>query len=629
MRIPLMKVGALTCLTLGLFNGQAFAESGITNACSSFGKIQSNENPSHRQINCLLTNAAIEAEIPPEVVKAVATQENGDWRQFNEDGTPNKSGDGGIGLMQLTNKSGYDQKKLENDIVYNIEAGVEVLNGMYSRRDLPKIKGAGRRVIENWYFPVMAYNGTKPVNSPLYQENGKINPNAYQEEVFAEIEKQSYLDGTKLAKYPFKTTDFQYDRESTENIIFKNLEYTLTDQTHDSVYWFKAGDKVLTTSSANIRKEISTTAGAVLVPPNTSLIIKGNFDYHESKGNKFVFYPVQTEDKGIKGYVSSAYISNRPSGVVPIKDTNKPVISGATGKSIPFNSTFNPKTSVKAKDDKDGDLTSAIRVKGKVDTKKVGTYTLTYTVADKAGNVAKVIRKITVYDKVKPVISGAGNKTIKLNSSFNPKTNVSAKDNADGSLTSKIKVTGTVNTKKKGTYTLKYTVTDSSKNAATVTRKITIDGTKPVISGANSKTVGYYSTFNPKSGVSAKDKLDGNMTSKIKVTGTVNTKKKGTYTLKYTVTDSSKNTATVTRKITVDSTKPVISGAKSKTIAYNSTFNPKSGVSAKDNLDGSLTSEIKITGTVNTKKKGTYTLTYTVTDKSKNKAEVKRKITVK
>ncbi|MFF2458513.1 immunoglobulin-like domain-containing protein [Peribacillus simplex] len=629
MRIPLMKVGALTCLTLGLFNGQAFAESGITNACSSFGKIQSNENPSHRQINCLLTNAAIEAEIPPEVVKAVATQENGDWRQFNEDGTPNKSGDGGIGLMQLTNKSGYDQKKLENDIVYNIEAGVEVLNGMYSRRDLPKIKGAGRRVIENWYFPVMAYNGTKPVNSPLYQENGKINPNAYQEEVFAEIEKQSYLDGTKLAKYPFKTTDFQYDRESTENIIFKNLEYTLTDQTHDSVYWFKAGDKVLTTSSANIRKEISTTAGAVLVPPNTSLIIKGNFDYHESKGNKFVFYPVQTEDKGIKGYVSSAYISNRPSGVVPIKDTNKPVISGATGKSIPFNSTFNPKTSVKAKDDKDGDLTSAIRVEGKVDTKKVGTYTLTYTVADKAGNVAKVIRKITVYDKVKPVISGAGNKTIKLNSSFNPKTNVSAKDNADGSLTSKIKVTGTVNTKKKGTYTLKYTVTDSSKNAATVTRKITIDGTKPVISGANSKTVGYYSTFNPKSGVSAKDNLDGNMTSKIKVTGTINTKKKGTYTLKYTVTDSSKNTATVTRKITVDSTKPVISGAKSKTIAYNSTFNPKSGVSAKDNLDGSLTSEIKITGTVNTKKKGTYTLTYTVTDKSKNKAEVKRKITVK
>ncbi|WP_375089843.1 immunoglobulin-like domain-containing protein [Peribacillus sp. RS7] len=129
--------------------------------------------------------------------------------------------------------------------------------------------------------------------------------------------------------------------------------------------------------------------------------------------------------------------------------------------------------------------------------------------------------------------------------------------------------------------------------------------------------------------MSCKDNLDGSLTSKIKVTGTVNTKKKGMYTLKYTITDSSKNTATVTRKITIDSTKPVISGAKSKTIAINSGFNPKSGVSAKDNLDGSLTSKIKITGTVNTKKKGSYTLTYAVTDKSQNKAEVKRKITVK
>lgn len=78
------------------------------------------------------------------------------------------------------------------------------------------------------------------------------------------------------------------------------------------------------------------------------------------------------------------------------------------GKSIPFNSTFNPKTGVKAKDDKDGDLTNVIRVEGKVDTKKVGTltgtvntkkkgtYTLTYTVTDKSKNQAEVKRKITV-----------------------------------------------------------------------------------------------------------------------------------------------------------------------------------------------------------------------------------------
>ncbi|MBT2617410.1 MULTISPECIES: immunoglobulin-like domain-containing protein [unclassified Bacillus (in: firmicutes)] len=234
-----------------------------------------------------------------------------------------------------------------------------------------------------------------------------------------------------------------------------------------------------------------------------------------------------------------------------VKDKTAPVISGTTKKSIPINSTFNAKTSVTAKDNVDSDLTSAIKVTGTVNTKKIGTYDLSYAVADKSGNGAKITRKITVYDNVKPVILGATNKTVRLNSSFNPKTSVTAKDNVDGSLTSKIKVSGTVNTKKKGTYTLKYTVTDNSKNVTTITRKITIDSTKPVISGAKSKTIELHSSFSSKKGVTAKDNLDGNLTNKINVTGSVNTKKKGTFTLTYSVTDKSKNKTEVKRKITV------------------------------------------------------------------------------
>src|SRR5207344_1418681 len=97
------------------------------------------------------TNAAIDADIPPEVVKAVATQESG-WKQF-KDGKPYISDDGGIGIMQITNKPNLDQEKLKYDIYYNIEAGIDILNSMYDdRTDLPTIKGAGRDVIENWYF---------------------------------------------------------------------------------------------------------------------------------------------------------------------------------------------------------------------------------------------------------------------------------------------------------------------------------------------------------------------------------------------------------------------------------------------------------------------------------------------
>ncbi|MED4069616.1 DUF5011 domain-containing protein [Priestia megaterium] len=70
-------------------------------------------------------------------------------------------------------------------------------------------------------------------------------------------------------------------------------------------------------------------------------------------------------------------------------------------------------------------------------------------------------------------------------------------------------------------------------------------------------------------------------------------------------------------------------GATNKTISINSTFDAKAGVTARDNVDGNLTNMIKVTGTVNTKVKGTYTLTYNVVDKSNNKAVVNRKITVK
>ncbi|MDR7240871.1 immunoglobulin-like domain-containing protein [Neobacillus drentensis] len=385
----------------------------------------------------------------------------------------------------------------------------------------------------------MAYNGTTPTNSPLYQLTGERNTKAYQEEVFAKIEKFSYLGDTTLVKYPFKTTDFDYNRDLTDSIKFTRLVYTLPGQVHNSAYYFKVGNRVATTLDGVRLREAPGSSNYKSLLKNTALIIDGAFTYYSS--HQYVWYPVHTEDQK-KGYVSSAYLA---------KDTVKPVITGATSKSIPIKSTFNALTGVKALDNVDGDLTKDIHVTGRVDTTKLGKFDLIYNVLDRSGNVATVIRRITVYDNVKPIISGATNKTIRLNSSFNPRTSVSASDNINGNLTSKITISGTVNTKKKGTYTLKYTVQDNSKNVTTVTRKITIDSTKPVISGAQNKTIRYKSSFNPKTGVTAKDNLDGSLTSKIKVTGTVNTKKKGSYSLTYTVIDKSQNKTVVKRKITV------------------------------------------------------------------------------
>lgn len=64
-----------------------------------------------------------------------------------------------------------------------------------------------------------------------------------------------------------------------------------------------------------------------------------------------------------------------------------------------------------AKDDKDGDLTDKIKVSGTVNTNKVGTYTLTYTVKDKAGNEASIKREVKVVKKDKPNNNTASNTT--------------------------------------------------------------------------------------------------------------------------------------------------------------------------------------------------------------------------
>jgi soluble lytic murein transglycosylase-like protein len=87
------------------------------------------ENPSIKEINKLLTEAAIKYDVPPEVVKAIAEQESG-WRQF-KDGKPytDESDDRpGYGIMQVTDTAGFDVERLKTDIVYNIEIGIEILN---------------------------------------------------------------------------------------------------------------------------------------------------------------------------------------------------------------------------------------------------------------------------------------------------------------------------------------------------------------------------------------------------------------------------------------------------------------------------------------------------------------------
>ncbi len=323
---------------------------------------------------------------------------------------------------------------------------------------------------------------------------------------------------------------------------------------------------------------------------------------------------------------------------VKLKDltlNNAPVIK-AENKTIKVGDKFNPMDGVSAIDKEDGNITKDIKViKNTVDTSEVGTYKVVYKVTDSKGATTTKSIVVTVRSNDKPIISGADDTSIKEETSFDPMDGVTAIDTEDGNITKHIKVTGSVDTNKPGKYELTYKVTDKDGNSTTVKRTIIVNSKElhvnnlPVIH-AEDKTIEVGDKFNPMTRVTAYDEEDGNITKDIKVIeNTVNTSKAGTYKVVYKVTDS--NGAATTKSITEivkSNDKPVISGADSTSIKEGTSFDSMKGVTATDKEDGNITKHIKVTGSVDTNKPGTYELTYTVNDKSGNSTTVKRTITV-
>ncbi len=153
-----------------------------------------------------------------------------------------------------------------------------------------------------------------------------------------------------------------------------------------------------------------------------------------------------------------------------------------------------------------------------------------------------------------------------------------------------------------------------------------IDTTPPVLSlqGDNPMEISVGSTFSDP-GASATDNVDGDITANIITSGTVDTTTPGSYDITYNVSDAAGNAATPlvrTVNVTPDSVIPVIvlNGDTVLNIPLNSTFNDPGAV-ATDNVDGDISANIQITGTVDTAISGTYILYYDVSDSAGNAAE--------
>lgn len=192
------------------------------------------------------------------------------------------------------------------------------------------------------------------------------------------------------------------------------------------------------------------------------------------------------------------------------------------------------------------DISDRVKITGQVNTEKIGTYIINYEATYFLFHTKK-IRIIEVIDEIPPIIELMGEKEVFVcpNNTYE-ELGYQAIDNYDKDLTSKVKI-------KEKKNELHYEVEDSSKNKTVVTRIIHYeDKESPKIELKGSSNITLYLGDKYKEpGYEVTDNCDKNLTSKVTVSGNVNSDKIGTYKITYQVTDSSNNQSTLTRTVVV------------------------------------------------------------------------------
>ena len=190
-------------------------------------------------------------------------------------------------------------------------------------------------------------------------------------------------------------------------------------------------------------------------------------------------------------------------------------------------------------------LSNKIKITNEVDTSKIGTYKVNYEIRNGIFHQT-LFRYITVKDIRGPKIELKGSKETFLCPGANyEEEGYLAIDNVDKDVTSKVKV------KKNKDYIL-YSVTDSSGNKSEVKRKLWYqDKEAPTfsISDGEVSIIALNSTFEDQYQVT--DNCDGIITDKVKVTGELDPTKVGSYTLTYSIEDTSSNKQEIKRVIKV------------------------------------------------------------------------------
>lgn len=192
------------------------------------------------------------------------------------------------------------------------------------------------------------------------------------------------------------------------------------------------------------------------------------------------------------------------------------------------------------------DVTTKAAIINNVDNTKIGNYNVECNIKFLFLNIKKTF-DVSIIDEEKPVIELKGNKKALVcpNKEY-IEDGYNAFDNYDGDITDKVNVFKTNNK-------ILYSVSDSSNNIFEIERQLVFEDKefpKINLKGKEIITI-YLKDKYVEPGYTALDNCDGDITDKVKVIGSVNSNKAGSYTIKYQVSDEVGNTSEIKRTVIV------------------------------------------------------------------------------